>query len=254
MLRSITTSGLVAFGIVAAAPLLHADVLLSGDYDVIDANQVDASATSDANANELSFATFEALVEAAFLNQTGGVITFNAGEVINSTTGGLGTSDMVFGDATVLGTIQRTVSGTDIVNDSGDATRTPISGVRAFGGTADFGFVFDPADQINNAGLTVISRSGQTAGNATVTATFADIDGLNEVDVVVTELLPSGNTTDDTFFGFSAPTDKYLTEIRVQTPYFTRIDDLGLTVVPEPGTFVLAFTGGALMLLRRRKG
>lgn len=234
----------------------HADVLLDGDYDSTSTNpnQIDSVATNDANANELSLSTFESLVESAFLSQSGGVITFNSGESISWVDATATPSNIAFSDATVLATIQRTVSGTDVVNDAATTDRTPISGTHTFGGATDYGFVFDAADQINAVGLTVISRDGQTAGTATITATFADINGLNTQAVAASDTLAGGNATDDTFFGFTAPTGKYLTELRIQTPYFTRIDDLGIvTQVPEPGSLALSLLGSTLLLARLRR-
>ena len=242
---------------------VRADVLLTGVYDspTTNANQIDSAATSDLNANQLSLTTFTALVESAFLTKTGGVVTFD-----NETPGAQGNinfesspgvkqfSNLKFGDGTVLAQIRRTVSGTNVVNDLGAADRTPISGSQSFGGSNNYGFEFKPSEGLQTVGLTIISRSGQTGGTITITATFADTDGLNPVNIAVSDALASANGTDDTFFGFVAPNGKSLAGLQIVTPYFTRVDDLAFTtVVPEPASLALLGVGALALVTRRRK-
>ncbi|MEM9914254.1 MAG: PEP-CTERM sorting domain-containing protein [Planctomycetota bacterium] len=229
-----------------SAPL-HADLLLTGEYDsaTTNANQVDVSATSDANPNELSLATFTTLVETAFANQTGGVVTFdNAGDSLGSI--GI-TEDLVFADNSVLASFSR-VNSQQI--QSGGGGRTPISGNSGVGGATSYAFDFDEADEITAVGLTILSRSGNGSGNASVVATFLDASGGGVQTVTATSNLADSNGGDDTFFGFSAPDGLFLTRLDISTPYFTYTDDLAVvTPIPEPGA--LSLVGLGLLTIAR---
>lgn len=226
----------------------NADLLLTSDYDstTTNANQIDVSATSDGG-NELSFTTFETLVEAGFAAQTSGVATFDqTGDVITASTG-----SMRFADNSVLATLTRT-GNTEI--QSGGGGRTPISGTRGVGGSNSYGFDFNEADQIIAVGLTILSRSGNGSGDTTITATFVDSDGNNSETISQSSFMSDSNGGDDTFFGFAAPTGKFLDGITVTTPYFTYLDDLGVvTLVPEPGSMGLVAIGATMIFARRRR-
>ncbi len=224
----------------------QADVLLTGDYDsaTTNANQVDASATADGS-NQLSLGSFEALVEAAFLTQTGGVVTFDqSGDEIDDNA----VKNMAFSDGTVLATVARNGF---VTVQTGSTNRTPISGANGYGGAQTYSLLFDEADQITAVGLTVLSRDA-TGGTATITAFFVDADGLNQEAVAASSEMAQSNGGDDTFFGFSAPAGKFLSEVSVSTPYFTWIDDLGVVAVPEPGALGLISLVAVFGLARRR--
>ena len=234
-------------------PTASADLLLTGEYDsaTTNANQIDTEATDSANANQLSLTQFKTLVETAFAGQTGGVATFDqAGDSVFS-----GDQRLYFADNSVLATFQRTNAGTSV--QTGSTNRTPISGASGFGGSDSYGFTFSVDDQITAVGVTLISRLA-TASDATVTATFADAMGAEVQQVAATSNLANSNGGDDTFFGFAAPTGKYLTGLTVSTPgYFTWADDLGVVtgdgVVPEPGSMGLLALGLPCLAARRRR-
>ncbi|MBA4104404.1 MAG: hypothetical protein C0485_01510 [Pirellula sp.] len=77
---------------------------------------------------------------------------------------------------------------------------------------------------------------------------------------LATAQIPLSLATHDTFFGFIAPADQWITSLNVsaykngQSIYFMRFDDLGFVTksfIPEPTPWLLAVFGSA-MLGRRR--
>ncbi|MEM1208547.1 MAG: PEP-CTERM sorting domain-containing protein [Planctomycetota bacterium] len=262
-MKTLNTNSLAALACsLAAASIASADVLLTGVYDETgNANEVDVSATDSTVANQIGVDDFAALIAANFDAQQAGVISFDTGLQNDGAISSATFSNARFDDATtgdIFAGIQRTVAGTNtqVKTATNGSGRTPISGTNGFGGSTSFGFEFDPDDALVAVGLTFISRSGQSTGNATATATFVDPGGANPQDVGQTVAVGSSDGGDDTFFGFTAPDGKVLAGVQIDLPYFTWIDDIGLsktTVIPEPGVLSLLGLGAACLLCRQRR-
>ena len=251
------TTGPLALALATTAA--SADVLLTGVYDspATNPNQVDKSAAGPSSANAIDAAGFTALIAAGFADQTAGVITFDEGLQNDGSISNTSFSSARFGNTTdgpALFRIQRTVAGTNTQVDSAGNSRTPVSGNNGFGGQQSFGFNFLPEDGITAVGLTLLSRGGASDGTGSVVATFADADGSNPVQFTLSATIQSSDGGDDTFFGFQAPTDKFLQNLQINQAQFSWIDDLGVsTAVPEPGSLGLASAAGFLLLVRRRR-
>lgn len=150
---------------------------------------------------------------------------------------------------------------------SGPSTSTQISGNSAISGAtsgsadvAAYGFTFgpvtggSPGEAVTRVGFTLLSRTGYPTNPTpfTVTATFS-----GGGTTVLTSDITSGNGTDDTFYGFTAPAGQSITGIAIssnQTSRPTFADDLGYitSVVPEPASLGLLFPGALLLAGRRR--
>lgn len=189
--------------------------------------------------------SFTASITAASQGGLGGVVDFESGEL---------DSPMAFtvlfgGNGKSLVVRQNTESGYVIRKYEKD-TRTPISGMHALAkemGSAHFEFQLgavtggSPNEQVIAVGLTVLGRNNSNARSQwTGVAMIQDRQGNpGTITNRITNLnTGNGNTTDDAFFGFSAPPGFFILSVLIlsDTGAFTSVDDLAFVtaVVAEP--------------------
>ncbi|QNN21854.1 PEP-CTERM sorting domain-containing protein [Planctomycetales bacterium ZRK34] len=275
-------------------PMLSLSILLAGvtasveasftavgvyDENTTQSNTVDTIATSDANTNQLSLSSFTTLVANAFSSGQGGVVNFDSGSLNGSATIG-GTVpysdnfDVLFdGGSKSLHVFDGSVTnpGSSPANTSGDyagpgafSGRTPISGSQFLVQSVNADFVFnlgtitggDPGEVVTAIGGTILSRDYSVFSSGvsvTATVTFTDNTTASAVST-----LSQGNGTDDTFFGFTAPSGLGITKFIIDlsnNAAYTGMDDLAFVtsvIVPEPGSISL-LAAASLALMRRRR-
>ncbi|MEX0642695.1 MAG: hypothetical protein WD468_08340 [Pirellulales bacterium] len=260
--RFITLLALLAacFGLDEKHRNANAAFVTTGTYDeqTNQANAVDTLAGS----NNISLVDFKTLVAGAFAADHGGVLTFDSTDRESGTTG-FGASDVVssgtgstrinakYGSAlsNTLVIIRQTVTGgTSNVNfttsnSAGTDITHSISGDRwlgsASGEGSDFRLTFN--QPLMAFGITALYRpTGGSNSPYTVDMVF----GLDDSSTVVFAQetitgVASGAGTDDTFFGYQAPTGKTISYVQFTNAGLARWDDLGfvVAVIPEPGAF-----------------
>jgi hypothetical protein len=113
---------------------------------------------------------------------------------------------------------------------------------QAFSTWNDFIFEFDPNDEVIAVGATILSRLaivGDPVGNVSGRVHYTD--GSFAPSVFSSVL--SGSGTDDTFWGFRAPSGKFIDrlELHVTNDVQAYLDDLAfvLTIVPESNAWLL---------------
>jgi hypothetical protein len=217
----------------------------SGVYDeqTTQLNQVDQTATApiSGSISLISLAQFKSDLATAFPLGLGGVIHFDdvSGPITNQTE---------IKAAYASGSKTLTVTGTGNQVDMNALTAVnaqPISGSNYLRNTVNTGvqlYSFDTG--LSAVGVTVLARN--VARNITALITYDDNStgtlGPFTVGAVANGL--TSNATPDTFFGFSAPTGKLITSLRLsagQENFFV-IDDLAFitpTAIPEPSTYAL---------------
>ncbi len=238
----------------ALATVGHAQTLITTTTGTYAATQApNTSATTTGTGNELSLSTFTTNISNAFTAITGGVIRFDSGSINSNTTiSGVTFNTISATYGTGQGKTLTITSGNGNWSVGAPADRTPVSSTFALGKQgpgATIPFVFDFSIGLQQVGVTVLSRGGRTSDNgATVTVTFNDLTTSSKYDILL-----NANGTDNTFFGFIAPTGKAITKLEfTPSPHFTSVDDLAF-VVPEPTTFALLFGSAGLLLTRRRR-
>jgi len=243
---------------------LNAQVVTTGIYDAASqANAVDA----EGSGNTYLWAAFTSDVATAYSANQGGVIDFETGTVdaleFTATFGASSAKTLAFSNA-----LPPTPTGWTI--STSPAGRTPVSGTRALSdnnSNLSFAFTLGPItgggaqERVVGLGFTVLSRSTTLSGvpinlgNVEAVAFFSGGGSHSSARVI-----DGGRELEDTFFGFTAPTNEWITGFTLSTPGgFTSLDDLGFitgtVAIPEPSTWALAVLGGgclAVVLLRRR--
>ncbi len=250
----------------------HAAFVSVSVYDLAsDANDVDqeaafVSATGTGSAaNLLSLSDFRMALTPAFAAGLGGVVDFESGNLENQA----GDSDNDGGQfiRTTLGSRGYVFSS----NNGGDdfdypgatsGNRTATSGTVTLGkdsGNVDFNFNIGPItggmpnEAITSFGITVIDRSGSGTATYTGTANFSGGGSVTSQFLLSND----GNSDEDTFFGYIAPTGQSITSVYIDgsnSGLFTTVDDLGYiaTAIPEPSTTAL-FAILIPLLARRRR-
>ena len=235
----------------------------------------------DASA-DAEYQAFKAAVAAAYNQDLGGVVTFDAGAGPDSSQyftdlGGSSRLDFAatYGvsnskTATFISGI-RTDTGSREFGFSTSDARTPISGAAGessyiiatgsggSGGDLNIADIYtsDPNVLVSQVGFTVLSRDYLTDLNFVVTATFSG-GGTAQA---ISEQFSASNTMvvgeDDTFVGFIAPSGESITAININfSPnQVLGVDDLAFvtTAVPEPSSLALTSLGVISPLVRRRR-
>lgn len=230
-------------------------VTTNGIYDAAGGGNVDSSATISPN----DVATFTTLVAAANTAGFGGVIHFDLGANTAGTTleASYASAAKTLNISTAPGFNIQTISSATVLSGMGMVlpvtdSATDDNATMTFGSITN-GLALEAVTQV---GFTILSRAATGyPQDITVTAFFSN--GTNSV--VVSNI---GNTvgTDDTFFGFTAPTGFAITSILFNPANDTLdsrpvIDDFGFitSVVPEPSTALLGCGAVLMALVRRRR-
>ncbi len=240
-------AGLLAATLVATiSGIAAAEWVAVADYDATtNANAVDVSATTTGTGQEIGLSDFTTLVAAAHASGNGGVIDFDTFATGTTTLDAdylYASFDSGNKSITIGGTGNSFATSIPFVGGG----RTAISGTgmlgnNAYAGGADLAFSdLAEGEYVTAVGLTLLSRGsgvvGATASDYTVTAYFGDSTSASQVST-----LEVAQGTDDTFYGFIAPTGTYITNVTVRKTsgtYHAAIDDLGFvtSVVPEPAS------------------
>ena len=228
-------------------------VTTNGIYDPATGNNVDSSATIAPN----DVATFTTAVLAANGLGFGGVIHFDlgtntAGTTLEATYAGAAKTLNI---TTAPGFNIQTITSATVL--SGMAMVLPVADTTDDNATITFSSITNglALEAVTQVGFTILSRAATGyPQDITVTAFYSN----GSSTVVVSNI---GNTiaTDDTFYGFTAPTGFAITSILFNPANDTLdsrpvIDDFGFitSVVPEPSTAILG-CGAMLIVLARRK-
>jgi len=250
------TLALLAAAIVLTSsdPARAVAVTTDGVYDPATGNNVDSSATISPN----DVATFTTAVLAANGLGFGGVIHFELGvntpgstleasyagatKTLNITTSP-GFNIQTITSATTLSGMGMVLPVTDSTNDNATITFGSITNGLAL-------------EAVTQVGFTILSRAATGyPQDITVTASYSD----GSSTVIVSNI---GNVaaTDDTFYGFTAPTGFAITSILFNPAndgLDSRpvLDDFGFitSVVPEPSTAMLGCGALLVMLVRRKR-
>jgi hypothetical protein len=209
-------------------------------------NLVEKSATTAPNV----IATFSNLVKAAWTTNSGGIFDFPTA---------VGGSTTLFRGTYAGGTKRLHITSSVLMQNAtaGGATFTPISGANlttSMANQSDFtltvGPIFDVGtsnlivtEAVYSVGFVILSRTA-AAYPFDVRATVTYNDNSTES---VTANIGNPRTTDDTFYGFTAPENLSVTQVRLQsfatgttTPVADRIglDDIGFVTraafIPPP--------------------
>jgi hypothetical protein len=255
-----SSRGAIIVAIALAVTLAASDrgravvVATDGSYDPATGGNVDSSATIAPN----EVATFTTAVLAASGAGFGGVIHFDlpanqAGSTLEATyAGGTKTLNILNNPGF---NIQTTTSATVL---SGRALLLTATDTGDDNATLTFGSITNglALEAVTQVGFTVLSRNSTGyPQDITITAFFSD--GSNSA---VTSNIISGLGTDDTYFGFTAPTGFAITSILFNPTGDALdgrlvIDDFGFitSVVPEPSTAMLGCGALLVMMVRRKR-
>ncbi len=219
-------------------------------------NAVDQSATP------LTVATFTASVAQAFDQNRGGVIDFDSGsiDVFNVLHANFGQNRAVEFTKLPGGT----GNWSRAVISNGGLSGAPTAQGVLFGGASDFllGPVLDAttgqplSERVTQFGITIIDRRDKDLP-ISVTASYFNYvtQTAGDLPVVNFNILLGTSNQYDTFFGFTAPADSYLTRVQFSsTTGSIAHDDLGFvtSAVPEPSTWMLGI-GAILAALKYRQ-
>lgn len=240
---------ILLFAAALAATPATAALIATGIYDEqsVQTNAVDFSMPYSDNTNFTTGigltlgaaqirtdAEFKPLVEAAFADGRGGVITFDG--VDNADYSQVQSFSVSFAGGTKGLTFANRIGGHhSIAGPGGD--RTAISGSQYLGTGGNPHFDLDltdftgfgPNEKITAIGVTLLGRNNQGTGrNYRVIARYTNgvADGSSATFRSLD--MQAGNTTQDSFSGIVAPTGFWITSIRVQSDSgtFTSLDDL----------------------------
>ena len=199
---------------------------------------------------------FKPAVAAAYSNNFGGVYQFETPLGGDTVSGGIQAQYGVSASKTLnINTLYRAAAfgtSTEISGGAEGIFRTGAAGTGALD-SGNGTFVFDSItggatnEEVVSFGLTFLGRDG--AGTVTGVATLSGGSTITKSAAIGSGL------TQDTFFGFDAPSGQFLTQVAfTKTGRDKTFDDLGFVtaVIPEPASAGLAVAGLAGVLLRRR--
>jgi len=256
-------SSLLAIVISICAMGLSQAVVVLNTVGVYDSTN-NANAVDRVAAGSISLTTFTTDVATAFSNNLGGVIDFNTGS-INTQTGidakyGTGLGKTLSISTSSNYNIQtsnniRAISDTQSITGHFllDSTATQFSTFTV--GSITNGSVGEVVTQF---GFTILARNGGGTPTIVVTATFSNATTASaSAAFTVTSTIPS--TTEDSFYGFTAPAGKSISSVQVNYgaagDLRRGIDDIAFvtSVIPEPSTFLMGLGGVSLLFIFRRR-
>lgn len=250
--------GVLAAGAIAGSAA-HGAFITTSVYDenTTQANAVDASATT------LTVGAFTTQVSTAYAAGRGGVVDFGTGTLTS------GNIDAGFAPSAGPGTETKTLPIT-LTTTTGATlaagTLAPISNgntsniLKAPGGgdvTFTFGTVTGaPTEKVTTFAFTLLTQTVLSGVQYTATVNYDDLTSTQTQKTIGRD---TANPTLDNFWGFTAPTGRYITSVVFDTNAasnrdVTHIDDLAFitSVVPEPAALSLLATAGLFVSRRRR--
>jgi len=215
--------------------------------------------TGEASNNNITAAAFGTLVNNAFTAGTGGVLNFDNDTLDSDTAFDVtfdGGSQALSISSTELGI---TTAQTHSTVNNGISNVAGLSGGRHVGAGGSFTWTFGTS--LTAFGLTAVSRDNDPTVSMTVN--LEDGSSVNLGTEIITATNTNGGLAFDPgtgenwdptniFFGYQASASNPIVSVDVSQSTFTRYDDLGFVVVPEPGTAALVFAAAGLITLRRR--
>lgn len=213
--------------------LSHAQTTVSTigiyDDDEFQPNTVDKSATDDANASQVSLATFKTDIATAFAEGRGGVVNFDDAERT-----GVHTLVATYGPGGSKSVTITNGTAGDWSFNKQVGVRTPISGNLHLskGSSTNWMFNFDAASNVVQVGATVLSR-GDGSGSLSVTGKVTYDDATSTTAVATVSSASNGG--DDTFYGFKAPAGRKIVSLAFTTTGFRSIDDFAF-ITSDGGT------------------
>jgi len=226
------------------------------DENIVQANQVDVSATV------LTAAQMTTDVAAAFDALRGGVIDFDNGSFTDTRTidalFAAGTKSLRLTNAArdwsigVLGVGPQGPISSGNVSFNGAPAPFPVPFLNDF----VFGDVTDAVsgavlpERVTSFGFTIIDSFFNNSGNTLHFDTYFSNGGTATLNYTI----PLGGNTQDTFFGWTAPAESYITHISFTATNNTASDDWAFitSAVPEPATATIASVAGLAVVLLRR--
>ncbi len=219
------------------------------------------NATSNSAANGIPLAVFQPLVAGAFATNTGGTLNFETSSNWVTSNGGAATG---FGDGPTnpitasygvalsqsLGLWRTDVAAAVplAIDASGNganvASGTQIMGIRTSGSPVNLAF----SKGLSALGLVFLPRGA--ARTVTMTAILDDMATI----AGSSETINADNTPGSFFWGFKAPAGRTIVGLNILSPGgFSRFDDLGFVVAPEPSSMALIGIGCIAMMVARRR-
>ena len=272
--------GLVSLSLVAgpAARPAMAGFICVSDIDPPSTNNIDQSgvfqsATGAAGPTSiLDLNTFRLQMSNAFPFDFGGVIDFEVrNDSVGNPVGSLDSPTQIIGRYGASAALASGFKSLTVTSGNGtwhwpgetSSGRTPISGVNSLGKDGSDIFDFDILigaianglvnERVTSLGFAVLERSGTNLGSpVAVTASFSD--GSTAVSTATISGAAPGSS-EDAFFGFTAPTGTWITSVTFNPANFTTVDDLSFitSIIPEPSTLAAAATGACMLLGRHQR-
>jgi hypothetical protein len=230
------------------------------DENAVQTNQVDVSATA------FTVGQMTSAVASAFSAGRGGVIDFDNGTFTDSRT-----IDARFAGASfnkslrltsgvrdwqigVLGTSSSSgsISGPNVIFLGAPAPfPNPFANTIVFGDVTDVSTNAVLPERVTSFGMTIIDANFNGSGNNV----HFDVSFSNGTATSTDFFIPLAFQTNDTFFGWSAPANAYITQISFTATNNTAGEDWAFITspVPEPASVALLAIGAVGTLLMRRR-
>jgi len=239
-----------------------AAVLASQSYDenVVQTNQVDVSATA------FTVGQMTSAVASAFTAGRGGVIDFDNGAFTDPRTIDARFSGASFNKSLrltsgvrdwqigVLGSSSSSgsISGPNVIFLGAPAPfPNPFANTIVFGDVTDVNTNAVLPERVTSFGMTIIDANFNGAGNNV----HCDVSFSDGSVTSTSFFIPLAFQTNDTFFGWTAPPNAYITQISFTATNNTAGEDWAFITspVPEPESIVLLALGAVGVLVMRRR-